>query len=371
MHTEPTSPSALSPFRVLALDGGGIRGYYTARLLAGLLKHFEIRTSRTNLDLGKGFDLIAGTSTGSILAGALAIGRRPDAIATLYKDKGPAIFAEQFPELGMNVSSAVWAYRHRARPTASHETLRMELTTELGPTTLADVWQDRRIGLIIPTISIANYGPKTFKTPHLPEYTHDRNVQLVDACLASSAAPLFFPLHAIGQKHGYFCNDYFVDGGLWANNPSIVALIEAVHVLTQRQENRAIELYSFGTCGATGDNAHLKASPEGGLQTWNAGLEIMELALACSAKSASNMTDYLAKTLSLRGTSVIAHRFPDPEMTDEQHACLGLDKADAPAFELMEQLAATNEGRILSEMNDPKNIPHASLAEVFNNLPQL
>jgi patatin-like phospholipase/acyl hydrolase len=67
-----SDPAQTKPFRVLSLDGGGMRGLYTATVLDTLARHFASRCGATTLDIGKGFDLIVGTSTGGILAASLA-----------------------------------------------------------------------------------------------------------------------------------------------------------------------------------------------------------------------------------------------------------------------------------------------------------
>jgi predicted acylesterase/phospholipase RssA len=371
---EGRAPEAamLPPFRVLALDGGGIRGYYTAMLLVGLVRHFEVSTGRANLDLGKGFDLIAGTSTGGILAAALAHGVRPERISELYKTKGPAIFPERFPKLSMNLSTLKWAFRHWERPTASVTVLKVELERVFGQTTMDNLWANRKIALTIPSISVENYGPKVFKTPHLARLTHDRGLKLSDVCLATSAAPLLFPLHPIGRSTGYFRNDLFVDGGLWANNPSLVGLLEAIEILAATSDQtRAIQIFSLGTCSGKVDQSHLKADPQGGLRTWNAGKDITELAVTTSANAMDFMSHLLAKALSASGRKVTYARIPDPEMTSVQQAALGMDRADDRAFEVMEQLAATNETRILSGIESPAAPAYRSFAEILINLPAL
>ncbi len=358
------------PFRVLALDGGGIRGYYTAVLLAGLVRHFEVSTGRTNLDLGKGFDLIAGTSTGGILAAALAYGVRPEEIAKLYKERGPAIFPERFPKMAMDIPTAKWAWRHWEVPTASASVLKEGLDQVFEQTTLEELWANRKIALTLPSISVENYGPKVFKTPHLARLTHDRRLKLSEVCLATSAAPLFFPLHSISRSTGYFRDDLFVDGGLWANNPSLVALLEAIEITAAAsQQTRAIEIFSLGTCSGKVDQSHLKADPKGGLRTWNFGKDITELAVTTSANAMDFMSNLLAKALSSSGRKVTYARIPDPEMTSTQQAALGMDRADDHAFKIMEQLAATNETRILSGIEDPDNSAYRNFAAILRNLP--
>lgn len=76
------------PFRVLSLDGGGMRGLYTASVLSTLSGRFG---GNKILDVGKGFDLIVGTSTGGILATALVAGVPIPKVIDLYRQKGPII----------------------------------------------------------------------------------------------------------------------------------------------------------------------------------------------------------------------------------------------------------------------------------------
>jgi hypothetical protein len=350
------------------MDGGGIRGYYTAQLLAGLLTSYEKQRGVT-LDLGRGFDLIAGTSTGGILAAGLAIGKSPTDIAQLYRARGPTIFPERFPSLGANLRSALWVIRHWERPSASQIELRNGLAEIFRDMTLADVWHQRRIALTIPAVSIENYGPKVFKTPHDSSFTHDPGLPLVDVLLATSAAPLYFPLHPIGPEQGYFRNDLFVDGGLWANNPALVGLIEAIDILSTRgTPGHPIEVFSLGTCAGKVDQSRLMADPSGGIKTWNAGKDVIDLTLTTSANAMEVMAGLLANSLSRQGIPIRYARLPDPEMTSHQHASLGMDKADERAFSTMDSLAATNQVRILS---GTKNHPdYAAFGEILHNLPE-
>ena len=83
---------AQRPYRVLSLDGGGIRGTYTAAYLERLVGAFARQKGAAALDLGKGFDLIAGTSTGAIIGCGLAKGIALSRIVQLYQDNAKAIF---------------------------------------------------------------------------------------------------------------------------------------------------------------------------------------------------------------------------------------------------------------------------------------
>ncbi|QZO01760.1 patatin-like phospholipase family protein [Chenggangzhangella methanolivorans] len=90
-ENEQNQPDGL-PYRVLSLDGGGMRGIYTAAFLARLTDQFARIRGEPALDLGRGFDLITGTSTGAIVGCALAIGRPMTEVVGLYREHGPKIF---------------------------------------------------------------------------------------------------------------------------------------------------------------------------------------------------------------------------------------------------------------------------------------
>ena len=81
-----------APFRVLSLDGGGMRGIYTGAFLARLTDQFARIRGESALDLGRGFDLITGTSTGAIVGCALAVGRPMMEVVALYREHGPKFF---------------------------------------------------------------------------------------------------------------------------------------------------------------------------------------------------------------------------------------------------------------------------------------
>jgi patatin-like phospholipase/acyl hydrolase len=84
-------------FRVLSIDGGGMRGIYSAAYLASLERAFCERRRCHGLDIGKAFQLIVGTSTGAIIGCALAKGKSPNEIINLYRSHGTRIFPRKMP----------------------------------------------------------------------------------------------------------------------------------------------------------------------------------------------------------------------------------------------------------------------------------
>ena len=217
-----TSESSV-PFRILSLDGGGIKGTYTAAVLAGI----EEITRKRIVDH---FDLIVGTSTGGIVALALGMGLPAGDILRFYEEKGPSIF----PLVG--VQGRLWAMlRHMFRSKHSIEPLRSALANVLG---------DHVVGDSLTRLVLVSYDGSSgdvymIKTAHHPRFKNDYSMRAIDAALATSAAPTFLPAF-VGRD-----GTKLVDGGVWANCPAAVAVTEAMTVLGQRSGE--FDLLSVGT----------------------------------------------------------------------------------------------------------------------------
>ncbi|MCB1092960.1 MAG: patatin-like phospholipase family protein [Verrucomicrobiae bacterium] len=118
VYVVKNNPKFNNPINVLTLDGGGMRGLYTASVLETLADRFAGSQARPSLDIGKGFDLIFGTSTGAILACGLAAGIDISTIKSLYRVKGPAIFPDPMPpyDRSMRLKERLrfwqWSIRH-------------------------------------------------------------------------------------------------------------------------------------------------------------------------------------------------------------------------------------------------------------------
>ena len=217
-------------FRILSIDGGGIRGIYPATFLAGLEERYLEGSSVVQY-----FDLIAGTSTGGIIAIGLAAGLKAKDLRDLYVDRGREIF----PPIG---SGVVGVMRRRLRNTCRYFKFRYDRKALMR--ILLETLGDRRLGeaqvrLCIPSFE-GRYGEVyIFKTPHHPDFRKDASEHMTKVAAATSAAPTYFrPL----QDGGYT----FVDAGVWANNPIMIALVDALSCFSVRRER--VRILSLG-CG--------------------------------------------------------------------------------------------------------------------------
>lgn len=258
-------------FRILSLDGGGIRGIFPAAFLAGLE-----RTYTRGDSIGAYFDLIAGTSTGGILALGLGAGFSAAELCELYARRGGEVFPP-FPENPLGRLKAWFRdARQYAHYTYDAEALRNLLADALGDRLFGD--SQRR--LCIPAFEGRHSEVYLFKTPHHPDYQTDRHERMIDVALATAAAPTYFrPL-----EHNQYV---LVDGGVWANNPVMLAVIEALTCFEVTRDQ--IDVLSVG-CG---DDPYIVSSRQiakGGIWHWR---KIMHAAMRLQSAAATNQSRLL------------------------------------------------------------------------------
>lgn len=363
------------PFRVLSLDGGGIRGLYTASLLQQLTlrfaKYHGINTDKS-LDLGGQFDLIVGTSTGSILAAALAAGVPLENVLNLYRTKAADIFQLPMPLqrgcFGDKSRAALWALRNLFSSANKSESLRDALQSVLNEETVGQLYQRRGIALCIPSIDAETRRAWVFKTPHLKRLTRDDNYKLVDVCMASAAAPIYFPMHVIpSPNHGVNVGHAFVDGGLWANNPVMVALVEALEVAEPNQE---IEILSVGTGGASPSQVLHENQTKRGSWQWKGGADIVATSLEAQAYATPYLAKQIAKAI---GNRITLHRLQDPQPSSDEAGHLSLDAADSKSLAVLETLGQRATDLNFSALTNPV-APSAELEmakRIFSNIQQI
>ena len=226
-------------FRILSLDGGGIRGVFPAAFLARLEEHLE-------QPIGRYFDLIAGTSTGGIIAIGLGLGLPARDILKLYVEQGPAIFDQQHGTIENWIRGKVRGAAHLLVTKHSSAPLRRALEGVLGHRKLGE----SRVRLVIPAWHPVLERVYIYKTAHHPRLETDYKQPAIDAAMATAAAPTFLGPHLTGS------GVELIDGGVWANNPIGVAAIEAVGMLGWPADK--LRILSVGTINEPGQLTKLR-----------------------------------------------------------------------------------------------------------------
>ena len=291
----------MKPYRVLSLDGGGMRGLYTISVLKSLSERF---CKSSKKDIGKGFDLIVGTSTGGILATGLVAGIPIDEIMEIYSIKGRDIFTNPKPN---GLKKYWWAFKAWCTPANSNEPLQETLKRIFKKETVGDVYMRRGIGLCVQALKLVDSSPRVFKTPHNPEKHADNKRNLVDICLATSAAPIIFPVASIPEPDIKKAQEHFIDGGLWANNPTLIGLIEALEL---SEKDQKIEIISIGTCPVFSGEILNEKSINRGIIDWNYGVDIFDLSGNAQSRSVDFICKFLEKNLKKLGKQVHIYRLP-------------------------------------------------------------
>ncbi|MFH7243774.1 MAG: patatin-like phospholipase family protein [Spirulina sp.] len=248
--------------KILSIDGGGIRGLIPAMVLTEIER-------RTNQPISKSFDLIAGTSTGGILALGLSKADesgQPEfsakALSEIYTNHGKTIFPQ-----GTWASAArhLWVGFGMSEKIYSHQGLEEVLRDKVGNATLGDA-----LGrVLISTYDIVGGEPVFFKSWDGPH----KAVKMVDVARATSAAPTYFEPHQVTityEKEEYF-EKYnlsykkekfkkiivekvidgkemiektytLVDGGICINSPAVSAYAEAKRLFPEEQDFLVLSL---------------------------------------------------------------------------------------------------------------------------------
>lgn len=200
--------------RILSVDGGGYLGLASATLLAEAERHFGVSCHER-------FDLFCGTSTGAIIALALASGMSAAEVAVLYRDFGPKVFRNPVP--GVRAMRTAWGF---VAARYSNRALAAALGDAFGERTLGDVQVGGKRALVTAFCMSAG-EPRVFKTDHAVGLTlHDR-YRLRDVALASSAAPVYLP-NVVIPSPTTGAPERFCDGGVFANHPAVLGYAEAV-----------------------------------------------------------------------------------------------------------------------------------------------
>jgi patatin-like phospholipase/acyl hydrolase len=211
---------------ILSLDGGGIRGLYTAVLLDRLVREFPELIPRTQL--------IAGTSTGGIISLGLASGLQTRDLIDLYEKNGSTIFQTTWLRRLLHLFGLIRPdYKNANLKNLLQQKLGDKILNELGKKVLIPSF-DMDCGQDNPPGSPRTWKPKFFH--NYPGSDSDGAEKVVDVALRTSAAPIYFPEY-----------QHYIDGGTVANNPSMAALAQAIDPQTGNQKLDNLRIFSVGT----------------------------------------------------------------------------------------------------------------------------
>ena len=191
--------------RILAIDGGGIKGVFPASFLATVEDTIED-------NIANYFDLIVGTSTGGIIAMGLGLGLSAKELLAFYEEHGPTIFKGN---RGLRWLRGLGTSKYSSVP------LEEALRSCLGDKKL----RDSKKRLVIPSLNLENGEVYIYKTAHHPRLERDYKEDAVEVALKTAAAPTYFPTHRSSAGTS------LIDGGMWANNPIGMAVVEAITLL--------------------------------------------------------------------------------------------------------------------------------------------
>lgn len=269
--------------RILALDGGGAKGFYTL----GVLKEIE---SMLNCPLYKRFDLVFGTSTGAIIASLIALGYEIDEIHALYKKHVPDVMAQNSRRARTEALSRL------AKALFSDSTFK-DLKTGIG--VVATKWIIERPMIFKGNIAQAHGRKGTF-TPGF-------GVSIADAVQASCSAYPFFDRKLVTTSNGDQVE--LVDGGYCANNPTLYAIADAVVALQKARKDIRVVNVGVG----------VYPEPKPGIKLWFVkkyliSVQLLQKTLEMNTQSMDQLRDILFKDIA---TIRISDTFERPEMATD------------------------------------------------------
>jgi len=225
-------------FKILSIDGGGIRGVFPAQFLSEI-ESFLNEAGKEKCQIHEYFDLICGTSTGGIIAIALALGMSAEEISDLFLIHAKDIFGHKNPLL-----RRIYSPKHNNKVLTNLLKEKFSKYSENGDTRLGHA----KTRLCIPVYDLLNGEPNILKTSHHKGLFIDFEIPAYQAAIATSAAPTYFKPYNISFKKANRKNIKYplkVDGGIFANNPTLIGILEAINGLGK--DISEIKVLSIGT----------------------------------------------------------------------------------------------------------------------------
>jgi patatin-like phospholipase/acyl hydrolase len=325
-------------FRILSIDGGGIKGLYSAIVLSVLEKKFNFKSSEH-------FDLICGTSTGGIIALGLAAGKSAEEIKEFYLKHGNEIFPSKnwFQRTSKFMKSIFFKSKYK------NDVLKKRLSELYGENTKLD---DSKCCVCIPVVDISDFRGVVIKTTHDKELTRpDGKLFMTDIALATSAAPTFFPISSLSG----ISKNFVVDGGIWFNNPALIGVMEALlYFVGDNKDYENIDLLSIGNLNVDA-GWNIKNKRNASLINWNK--KLIELPMSCNSKGIEYIMNF-GKNHNLFNLNNYI-RLINKNITNHQRNIFDLDNAEKKTLKAIEEIAYT-------DANEFKNIKN--LKNIFSGI---
>lgn len=308
-------------FQILSLSGGGVRGLYTITILAELEQYLADEHNDRDYWIGRHFDLIAGTSIGGILALALASGVTARELKDVIDSSRKSIFPQEgrFKKIYKKLFSGSYS------PTPLKEVIE----SVVGNKKIADL----KTRVLVPAINASSGLVQTFKTSHHEDFRRDLKLKISDVALATSAAPTYFPPHQIG-------NSKFVDGGIAANSPALMAYYEARYFLNV--EASQIRLLSVGTMGQLQTLPEKKKQKNGYLTAWGLGEKLVSMCLSSTESLHNQIVQHLLEP----NQFIVVDDYLTPSQSDTK---IDLDNASDEAAAILKGRAEHKAQRVINE----------------------
>ena len=309
LQSSQTSNAQPKIFKVLSIDGGGIKGLYSARIL----EQFE---QRFNCHIADYFDLICGTSTGGLIALGLSLKIPVSAISNLYYKRGKQIFRKRG-----NISSLLKQFFLGSK--YNNKELEKALQEMFGERTLAD----SHCLLCIPAFSLTDGRPFIFKYDHKEGcLSRDNKTKYVKVALATSAAPTFLPLVTIDT----YDRKQFIDGGVYANNPTLIGVTEALRYFVGKDKKfQQLMVMSIGSLEPNPGRRFVTKHNRSVLD-WNKDL------IATFFEGQAYITSYIVETLAQHCDTPFDYvRIPGAALSPKQSQIINLDNTSREALDIM------------------------------------
>lgn len=225
-------------FKILSIDGGGIKGVFPAHYLELIEAELQKRTDGKT-KIYQHFDLITGTSTGGIIALALSLGIPASEIHNLYLDNAKGIFGK-----GKCLPLQIFSAKHGNKFLENLIKLKFQEHFEGNNPRLIDAKTD----VCIPIYDLNRGNPSVLKSKYHPNFIRDYHIPMYQVAMATAAAPTYFNSYSscytdLNGTDRQFANK--IDGGVMANNPTLVAFLEATKAFGKNVND--LEILSIGT----------------------------------------------------------------------------------------------------------------------------